>query len=345
LIGRLLYRTVASLRNCALMAAMALVTSTASAQVLIVLSDEAPVYQEVAGELKTRLAPLRDGRLRIDVVTAAGTAVFDNGALATYDFVVTVGMAAAQTVLAYQNAGGRAPSTLCLLVSRQSFEALAKGSAAERGRRVSAVFVEQPVTRQLDLIALALPGKSRIGAVFGPQSVALAQDVHDGARERGFLLNRMDVAEASGVYPALQTVLRNSDLLLALPDPVALNASTAHGVLLTSYRAQVPVVGFSQALVDAGALLAVYSTARQQGRQGAEIAGRVLLGEAELPAPQYPHYFTVAVNFIAARALGLRMDDEASLAATLAERNRDPSDSRKRAIPGKGADAASRKAP
>jgi putative tryptophan/tyrosine transport system substrate-binding protein len=343
--GRFVCRTLASVCNCALVAALALVASTVSAQVLVVLSDEAAVYQDVAGELKSRLAPLREGRLRIDVVTAAGASALDDGAYAAYELIVTVGLAAAQTAVAHHDARGPLPPTLCLLVSRQTFDGLVKVGATERVRRVSAVFVEQPITRQLDLISLAFPAKSRIGAVFGPTSVALAGDIQDIARDRGFALNRIDVADASGVYPALQKILQHSDLLLALPDPVALNASTAHGVLVTSYRAQVPVVGFSQAMVDAGALVAVYSTARQQGRQGAEIAGRVLTGEAELPAPQYPRYFTVGVNFIAARSLGLRMEDESALAAGLAERSRDSAGSRKPSLSGGGAAATPRKVP
>jgi putative tryptophan/tyrosine transport system substrate-binding protein len=343
-IRRFLYRTAASLRSFGLAAALVLAASTASAQALVVLSDESAVYQDVAGELKDRLALLRGGRLRIDVVTAAGAAKFDERGYAAYEVIVTVGLPAAQTVVANQNGAATLPPTLCLLVSQQSFEGLA-GGAAGRGSRVSAVFVEQPIARQLDLVSLAFPAKSRIGAVFGPASVALAQEVQDGARERDLALNRIDVTDASGVYPALQKVLKDSDLLLALPDPVALNASTAYGVLLTSYRAQVPVVGFSQGLVKSGALLAVYSTARQQGRQGAENAGRVLTGEGGLPAPEHPRYFTVAVNFFAARSLGLQMEDEAALAAALAERSRHPPDPRKPSISGGDGGAAPRKVP
>jgi len=122
------------------------------------------------------------------------------------------------------------------------------------------------------------------------------------------------------VYGALQSLLPESDVLLAIPDPVAVNASTIYGLLLTSYRAQVPVVGFSEGLVKAGALLGLFSTASQQGKQGAEIATRILAGDGGLPAPQYPKYFTVRANYSVARSLGLRLEEEAALAATLAPR-------------------------
>jgi len=98
------------------------------------------------------------------------------------------------------------------------------------------------------------------------------------------------------------------------------NASTAYGMMLTSYRAQVPVIGFSEGLVKAGALLGLYSTASQVARQGAEIAGRFLTGDAALPAPQYPRYFAVSVNHTVARSLGISLDDDATLASKLAAR-------------------------
>jgi hypothetical protein len=41
-----------------------------------------------------------------------------------------------------------------------------------------------------------------------------------------------------------------------------------------------------------------------------------------LPRAQYPRYFTVGVNFFAARALGLAVENETTLAAKLAARDR-----------------------
>ena len=104
--------------------------------------------------------------------------------------------------------------------------------------------------------------------------------------------------------------------------------ATAYGVLLTSYRAKIPVVGFSEGLVKAGALLALYSSGRQQGKQGAEIANRILAGDGGLPAPQYPTYFTVRVNSSVARSLGIQMEEEATMAAALAARSHVVGDAR-----------------
>jgi len=109
-------------------------------------------------------------------------------------------------------------------------------------------------------------------------------------------------------------------VLLALPVPIVISSGAVYDLLLTTYHAQKPVVGYSEGLVTAGALLSLYSTPRQQGRQGAEIAARILASESGLPAPQHPTYFTVRVNTSVARSLGLRIQDETELAAALAVR-------------------------
>jgi ABC-type uncharacterized transport system substrate-binding protein len=251
------------------------------------------------------------GPPRVDVVTIAQMDNLDANTFASYELVVSVGLAAAQAAVARADNVTTAPPTLCLLIPRQSFERL------QPHGRVSAVFIDQPLPRLLDLLHAALPERNRIGVVLGPTSQRLGSELGALAHERALRVETAQVSESSGVAAALQTLLPKSDLLLLLPDPVAINANTIYGLLLTSYRTQVPVVGYSEGLLNAGALLALYSSARQQGRQGAEIASSVLARNANLPAPQYPKYFTVRINASVARSLGLHLPSEAELSDAL----------------------------
>lgn len=281
------------------------------------MSDESAGYQEVAQEFRNRLATIREG-VRVDAIPAQRLGAIDaSTAAGSYALVVTVGLAAAQSVVQRQNTSGAPIPTLCLLIPRQSFEHLAASRTAPRDHRLSALFIDQPLSRQLDLIRTVLPEGRRIGVVFGPTSRELADELRDKAHARKLTVEGAEVSDPSGVYGALQRILPQSDVLLALPDPVAVDAGTVYGLLLTSYHAQVPVAGFSEGWVKAGALVSLFSTARQQGRQGAEIASRSLSGESTLPLPQYPKYFTVRVNTSVARSLGLHIEDETTIAATL----------------------------
>ena len=109
-------------------------------------------------------------------------------------------------------------------------------------------------------------------------------------------------------------MLGRSDLLLAAPDAQVYTRSTLQGMLLSAYRANNPVIGFSSAYVRAGALAAVYSTPEQIGRQAAEMILRAA-GQTDwqLPAPQNPRYFSVEVNRDVARALGLSLEEDSRL--------------------------------
>jgi putative ABC transport system substrate-binding protein len=280
--------------------------------------------------LHTALAAMRDGRLRVETVTAERVGNTDDPGFKAYELVVTVGLSAAKAVAARTTALSPAPPTLCLLIPRQGYESLTTTTRVDaRGRQLSAVFIDQPISRQLDLVRIALPNRKRAAVVLGPTSNALKNELRDRARERELALEVVEIAESSGVYSALQQLLPASDLLLAVADPIVFNPSTVYGLLLTTYRAQLPVVGFSEGLVKAGALFGLFSTARQVGKQGGEIASRLLSGEATLPAPQYPKYFTVRVNGSVARSLGISIEEEATLAAQLGAMNDSARDGRR----------------
>ena len=301
-----------------ILAASALLIGSASAtaQVLVVVSDGAAGYDAVADELRAGLKAARDGQVHVDSVDAARLSGVADPVFNAYELVVPVGLAAAQAVVTREASNAMSPPTLCLLIPRQSFERLVPPAANDRTRRVSALYIDQPLSRQLGLLRIALPERHRVGVILGPSSQELEGGLRSQAQSHELTLKFARVDASSGVYAALQDVMPDSDLLLLLPDPVATTADTVYGLLLTSYRAQIPVIGYSEGLLNAGALLSLYSTARQQGRQGAEIASSILAHEP-LPSPQHPKYFTVRVNASVARSLGLHLPAEAALLSAL----------------------------
>ena len=129
---------------------------------------------------------------------------------------------------------------------------------------------------------------------------------------------RLSAVALSGdgdLFSSLQTLLPNVDALLLFPDPLVVNRSSLQNLMLTTYRQRVPVVGYSQNLVDAGALVAVYSTPQQIGQQVAESIQRMLSARHwELPPPAYPKYFTIKTNSSVARSLDIEVPSEAVLA-------------------------------
>lgn len=279
--------------------------------VLIVASELAGAHEETVKALRTAFAP----EVPSTEIAAIRTGDVDDEALAQRRVIVTVGSEAARTVAAL------APRTAVLhtLLPRDAYERLPSPGAARR----SAIFLDQPVERQIALIVEALPEWRRLALLVGPQSRALATKLAAEARAQALEVSVENIASDREIYPALQRLLAERAVLLALPDSLVFNSYTIQNVLLTSYRHRSPLVGFSPAYVRAGALLGLYSTPRQIGQQAAEAVKAVLAGR-ELPRPQAPRLFEVGINQNVADSLGIQLDSAAAIAARVSRREAKP---------------------
>lgn len=233
--------------------------------------------------------------------------------------VVAVGARAVQAVAASEV---RQP-VLNVLVPRQLFERVAAQNGRTDVRRFSAIFLDQPITRQLNLLRAALPERRSVGVLYGAESRQVGAVLESAGAGRNLRLITERVDSADELHASLMKVLEGADVLLALPDSLVHNGATIKGILLATYRKQVPVVAFSPAYVRAGALLAVYSTPAQIGRQTAELL-RHALESGYLPPPQFPRYFEVAANDHVAHSLGIRIEEEAALSERLRQMERAP---------------------
>jgi ABC-type uncharacterized transport system substrate-binding protein len=208
----------------------------------------------------------------------------------------------------------RPPSApvLNVLVPRASFRKLSLSSARTQDvKSFSAVYFDQPWSRQLALIRFALPGR-RVGILLSKDSLELSASVLAAAKAAGLSASIEVANDEADLLPALKLLLARSDALLAVPDPSIYNRSNITSILLTSYRARVPLFGFSPSYVKAGALASVFSEPAQIAQQVVEIIQN-LPASGGLPAPQSPRYFSVRVNSQVQLSLELAMDEEVQL--------------------------------
>lgn len=278
--------------------------------VVLILSDRAPAYEEAAEAFASRFGDLRSLRIvQADALNAAAVQSLGREA----GLIVPVGLKA--TRLVADNYAGEA-AVLALMVPRSGFEGLDWPSALNR-RKLSAVFIDQPPARSLGLIEKALPQARTVGVIHSEEGQSSAALLLQEAKHHRLGIRTATVRKFNEVAPSLRQLLPESDVLLLIPDALVVNANNVQHVLLTTYRYRVPVVGFSQGLVKAGAVAAVYSTPTQIGRQGAEIARLWSTGPGELPAPRHCGEFSVAFNQHVARSLGLDLPDEQAVRARL----------------------------
>lgn len=277
----------------------------------LILSGSGDAYQEVADAFRTGS--------RNASVKVWSMADLDAGQVQTLtrasDLVAPVGVKAARFVSEHHS--GRAP-VLMLMIPRAASEKLSWPANLPR-KTVSAVFIDQPPSRSLALVAAAFPTARRVGLVISPENAAVAKLLVQESPRHGLSLNVEVVNSADAVSPALRRVLADSDVLLLVPDAIAINAGNAQNVLLTTYRFRTPVVGFSQGLSKAGAVASVYSSPEQIGLQGAQFANRLFDG-GELPQQQHANEFSISFNQHVARSLGVVLQNETDIRRKLGTR-------------------------
>lgn len=282
-------------------------------QVQVLLSETGGAYSELLEALQQRLDTQAPGRIELRTRLVPEDAEARTALFALHPpLIITIGVRAAALALSEAD---ELP-VLSLLVPRDSYTALLQGASTESrgGERRSAIYLDQPLERQLDLLQLVLPKTRRLVALAGPHSQQRVVELEALCTQRGLQLATEQVAAAENPVPALMRLLDHDGVLLALPDPAIFNPNSLQAILLTTYRSGVPVLGFSQAYVRAGALAAVHSTATQIGTQAGEwIAGLALSGSWKLGAPRYPDYYSVTVNAQVAQTLGINVADEGAL--------------------------------
>lgn len=273
----------------------------------LVLSEGSAPYHEAADAIEAALGPQHTVvRILADKLPASASALSRAG------FLVAIGVRAADLVAGQ---GGDTP-VLAVLVTEDWYRSQGKAKLSTGGRSVGALVLEQPFSRQMELARKAFPRLSRIGVVLGRKNAGMLGPLQAAASKEGVTLVGAVSESESTLVATLEQVLREAELLLAVPDAEVLNRSTAQSVLMTTYRYRDPMIGYSKALSRAGALVSLYSTPEQIGRQAGEIAARAM-GGARLPELQWPQYFSVSVNRHVARSLGVDVPPEDVLLAGL----------------------------
>jgi len=278
-------------------------TPVLAATVVVVSSERSAAYTEAADALVAELE--KNGLPPQEVLQMTGTQWAAAGPL-NPKLIVALGTQATEVLARAQ---GRTP-VLATLLPRASFERILRESGRKPSSQFSALYLDQALSRQFELLRLALPGARRVGVLWGPESKGQAPALRALALARGLELVEAEVGPDESLFPSLKRVLDRTDLLLAVADSQVYNSGSIQNILLASFRARVPLLAFSPAYTRAGALLALYVTPAQVGAQAAALAFTVLRGNALPETPVYSKDFDVAVNDHVARSLGLTIDAE-----------------------------------
>jgi putative tryptophan/tyrosine transport system substrate-binding protein len=257
--------------------------------VSVILSENGGAYSEFSNALRENL---RNNNVTISILDT--TQATPNSTL-----TIAVGMKAASIV-----ARSNASNVLNVMIPKSGHKKLLQDyPQLDNSPRYSSIFLDQPVERQLRLIAAAFPGKDRIGLLFDSTLPDEVTQLRQQASAYGFSLYEQDIGKST-LFESLQKALQHSDVLLALPIPSVYNSASLRNILVSTYQAGIPLVGFSSSYVKAGAMCAVFSTPAQFASQTSMVMLK-FIETGSLPHAQYPKFYEVAVNDRVAQSMNI----------------------------------------
>lgn len=273
-------------------------------QILLVLSNDSPPYQAFSNSFTKNLPASIHAKvlqtpenLRSEPESAG--------------LVVSVGMKATEAAL------HSSKPVFAAMLPQSGYEALRDSlTTFKRRQNFSALYLNQPLARQLDFLFAVLPEMRKLGVLYSPASQMDMDQLRTEVMARGGTLFAQAVDSDLMLSEELGKVLQHSEVLVAFPDSVIYSSSNIRNILLSTYRQNVPLIGWSQSYVNAGAVAALFSSPEQLAEQTA-LAVRSYAQSGQLPASQYPDAYTIAVNQQVARSLGIALDSDEVIRAQM----------------------------
>jgi hypothetical protein len=224
-----------------------------------------------------------------------------NKRIGTY---IAVGPTALRSLLLANDLGG---TIISLFTSSQAFRSIVDNAPRPRSLAVTAIYAEPSPVEQFHLISGLYKKPISVAVLLSEKTAYLQPILMRAAAQKGITLTIEHVDADDNLNRTLTRVERAA-VILAIPDDTIYNIENIRNILITTYRHNQSVVGFSTAFVKAGALASTYSDIDDILVQAGELIDEYA-ATGNLPEPQFPKYFRVVVNENVARSLNVVVDD------------------------------------
>ncbi len=180
----------------------------------------------------------------------------------------------------------------------------------KKNKNDAILYMTQPFCRQMKLINLLNKNWKTIGILssqINPIDITAMQQCADKYDTKIVIVTK---SSDDNLTHKIKQVLKQSDVLLALPDSRIYNRRTVKNILLTSYRYRKPVIAFSKNFVNAGALAAIHSSTEQIVKSASYLLEQFFKSGGQFKmSVNYPQEFYVSINRQVFRALDLNIPD------------------------------------
>lgn len=227
-----------------------------------------------------------------------------------FDLLIAIGSEATRTALEHPID----TPLLTTFVTQMMFQQyLEQNIAQQPERRISAIYLDQPVAYRVRLARILTPNAQVLGTALGPLAEQSHTEFLAATTDLDFELLATSIDLDSNPNRELTPVFREADVFVVVPDSAQLNQAASRWILNLGYRNRTPVIGFSQSYTRAGALASLYTAPQDIGRDTAEnVVAWLCCRDEKVWQPHYSRYFTIDTNTSVAHVLGMELpsDDE-----------------------------------
>ncbi|MEQ1638121.1 MAG: ABC transporter substrate binding protein [Methylococcales bacterium] len=269
-----------------------------SQKVLIVANANDGAYVQVINGFKTQLSATSHATY-IEIIKPSAEDIPRQINQNKPDLIFTVGSDA--TTLVQQHANN-IPVISTLVLNDRIFK------PANR----TGVSLNYSLVTQIQWLKKFLPEQTRIAVLFNSaENAQTVQKLKKIAEQAGLWLTAIPVETPRELPSALEQLTNNIDVLLTIPDEIALSPATIKEVMLASFRNRIPLVGLSENWVKSGALYALTWDYDDLGRQCAVQAEKLLSGQVikNIP-PETPRKVSYALNTKIAEHMNIAIPNE-----------------------------------
>lgn len=187
--------------------------------------------------------------------------------------------------------------------------------------KVSAIFLDQPPSRQIEFVKLLLPKTKRLGIPLGKDSELLFNQYVAASKSLKLDIQPYIATSHNEVSSIFDEMTKEVDAILIYPSHDVITPNTAKWLLYMAYQRKKPVIAYSKSFVKAGALAAIYSTPEQQGQEVTQLLLNYLSsGNEKLPPPRFPTTFNLKTNTSVANSLGIKLSEIENLKEIIKKR-------------------------
>jgi hypothetical protein len=218
-------------------------------------------------------------------------------------------LAVGPDALRYLTGSGLPGPVISTFTSQKAYHAIVSKAPVRPGS-TTAIFADPSPIQQFQLIGLIYGKPIKVGVILSSDNEQIESILRRSVTPRQAEVTYERLAPGEDITRVL-TRLADVQAILAMPDSAVYNAETIRTVLVSTYRRDQTLIGFSAAVVKVGALATTYTTIPDSIAQIDEMLSSYE-ASGHLPELQFPKYFDVAINVDVARSLNIVLSNQVS---------------------------------